>query len=85
MADAAGVGGAAGHVGELVTEYLEGALGPAEHVAFETHVASCLVCARYLKEIRATIRLLGSLPPEPPSDRLRGHLLETFRAWRDGR
>ena len=68
-----------------MTDYLEGALGPREHRAFEAHVASCLPCARYLREIRETIRLLGSLPPEPPSDRLRVNLLETFRSWRDGR
>jgi anti-sigma factor RsiW len=47
---------------ELVTEYLEGALPPDEVLAVEAHLAGCGGCERYLDQMRATVRALGSVP-----------------------
>jgi len=74
-----------GHVAAQATEYLDGALAPADRVAFETHVAACPACAQVLHELCETIRLLGQLPPEPLTADARDRLLGTFRRWRDGR
>ena len=46
---------------ELVTDYLEDALGPRERARFEAHVAGCEGCDAYLDQMRATIALLRSL------------------------
>jgi len=42
---------------ELVTDYLDSALPHAERMRFETHVASCEGCDRYVEQIRTTIEL----------------------------
>jgi anti-sigma factor RsiW len=42
---------------ELVTDYLDSALPDAERVRFETHMASCEGCDRYVEQIRATVAL----------------------------
>lgn len=56
---------------ELVTAYLEGALGPADAAAFEAHLVGCADCATYLQQVRDTVAALGGtrdatagLPPE---------------------
>ena len=66
---------------ELVTEYLEEALAPAERRAFELHLAECELCAVYLEQMRETIRLTGELREESLSSELREALLEAFGAW----
>jgi anti-sigma factor RsiW len=42
---------------ELVTDYLDGALSDAERTRFETHVAACQACDRYVEQIRTTVAL----------------------------
>ena len=46
---------------ELVTDYLEGALSPADLRRFEHHIAACSDCTRYLEQLRTTIELTGTL------------------------
>ncbi len=48
---------------ELVTDYLEGTLPRAARRRFEKHLAACPHCTEYLAQIRATIRLAGSVTP----------------------
>jgi predicted anti-sigma-YlaC factor YlaD len=43
---------------ELVTDYFEGALQPADSARVEGHLARCLGCRRYLDQMRATIAAL---------------------------
>ena len=69
---------------ELVTEYLEGTLPPAERVRFETHLAGCDGCTRYLEQMRLTISALGHLPEESLEPRARDELLKAFRDWKAG-
>lgn len=43
---------------ELVTDYLEGVLPPELRRKLQRHVASCDGCTEYLRQIRATVRVL---------------------------
>jgi anti-sigma factor RsiW len=66
---------------ELVTEYLEDALPPAERERFEAHVAGCPGCDAHLDQVRTTIAIAraagGELPRERPE---MAALLAAFRA-----
>lgn len=67
---------------ELVTDYLEDALPPAERARFEQHLAECGNCEIYLNQIRVTIELTGSLTPEALSAEAEEALLHAFRDWK---
>ena len=65
---------------ELVTDYLEGALPPAERARFEAHLEECEGCTRYLDQIHTTIavaREARELEARPEIE----HLLTAFRDW----
>jgi anti-sigma factor RsiW len=64
---------------ELVTDYLEGALPPAEREAFELHLTYCDGCVNYLDQLRETIRLSGELREEDLPPELEEQLLRAFR------
>ena len=66
---------------ELVTEYLEGALPPAERARFEAHIEPCDGCRAYLQQIRTTIELTGQLTPEQLEPAAEAALLGAFREW----
>jgi anti-sigma factor RsiW len=66
---------------ELVTEYLDGALPPAERARFEAHVADCPGCARHLAQLRTTLavtRASAALADRPEMT----ELLAAFRDYR---
>jgi anti-sigma factor RsiW len=67
---------------ELITEYLDGTLAPAEQLRFEAHVRTCSGCAAYIDQMRSTIRLLGKLSEESISAEARHDLLATFQTWK---
>lgn len=67
---------------DLVTDYLENALPPAEHQRVAAHLAICEECTDYLAQMRQTIRLLGSLTPETAPAAARDRLLDLFRHWK---
>ena len=67
---------------EVVTDYLEGRLSPADRARFEAHIDDCEYCATYLEQMRMTIRTLGRIPEESLSGDTRGTLLAAFRSWR---
>ena len=66
---------------ELVTDYLEDALSPAERRRFEAHLADCPHCTEYLAQMRATISLTGRLAPEDLTPQMREELVELYRRW----
>jgi predicted anti-sigma-YlaC factor YlaD len=68
---------------ELVTDYLEGVLPPAERRRFEEHLAGCQGCRDYLQQMRETIRLTGQLTEEAIEPQAREALLHVFRAWKN--
>ena len=70
---------------ELITEYLERTLAPAERLRFDAHVRTCSGCAAYIEQMRTTIRILGKLSEESMSANAQRELLATFRNWKSGR
>jgi anti-sigma factor RsiW len=68
---------------ELVTDYLEGALPPADRARFEAHLADCPGCDAYLRQMRATLELVGATGALQSRPEL-SPLLEAFRAWKRG-
>jgi anti-sigma factor RsiW len=67
---------------ELVTDYLEGVLSPADHVRFEAHLADCEGCANYLVQMRRTIAAVGALAEHHVEPEAREALLGALRAFR---
>ena len=67
---------------ELITEYLEDSLSPADRARFEAHLAGCADCTRYLEQFRQTIWLTGTLAEEHLSSDARNELLRAFRGWK---
>ena len=66
---------------ELVTDYLEGRLPPAERERFEAHLELCAGCQAYVEQMRATLGALGRIPEETISPEARAELLHAFRDW----
>jgi anti-sigma factor RsiW len=70
---------------ELVTGYLDGALGDADRRRVDEHLELCDGCSTYLEQIRRTVAVAGQLPePEPLPDEGRARLLEAFRRLTPG-
>jgi anti-sigma factor RsiW len=69
---------------ELVTDYLELALSPAERARLEDHLTCCPDCPRYLAQMRDTVRLLGVLRVDAVSAGARETLRTAFRGWQRG-
>jgi anti-sigma factor RsiW len=67
---------------ELVTDYLEGALSPADRRKFEAHLAFCPLCTEYFAQFRETIRLTGRITPEDLTPQMRTDLTDLYRRWR---
>jgi len=67
---------------ELVTDYLEGALPQVERTRFEEHLADCEGCTNYLDQMRHSITLLGSTPPDPLPPDVERAFVDAFRTWR---
>ena len=69
---------------ERVTDYLEGALSPRDTRRFEVHLEACDGCEEYVRQVRATIRILGVVQPEDLAPETRQGLLELYRQFREG-
>jgi len=67
---------------ELVTDYLEGAMDPALRASFDEHLSGCPHCTHYLEQMRATIRVAGTITADDLPPELRAGLLEAFRSFR---
>jgi anti-sigma factor RsiW len=67
---------------ELVTDYLEDALPPADRLRFEDHLGSCPGCATYLDQMRITIQAAGHISEESLDPVVRDQLLDLFRNWK---
>lgn len=66
---------------ELVTDYLEGALSPANRRRFEAHLAGCPHCTEYLAQMRATIALTGTVTPADLSPQAQDEFIDLYRRW----
>lgn len=63
----------------LVTDYLEDRLTPDDRARFDAHLAGCSHCTAYLAQMRATIRLTGTLREEEIPPEVREALLAALR------
>jgi anti-sigma factor RsiW len=66
---------------ELVTDYLEGALSPVDLQRFERHISGCDHCTAYLEQLRAVIRVTGTITTDDLSPEAERELLSAFRDW----
>jgi hypothetical protein len=66
---------------ELVTDYLEGAMSAGGRASFEHHIEGCTGCHEYVRQMRRTIELTGSLTPADISPEAEAVLLAAFRGW----
>ena len=66
---------------ELVTDYFEDRLDDGTRLRFEEHVSACGPCRGYVKQLRDTIRLTGSLDEQSIPPAARDALLSAFRDW----
>jgi hypothetical protein len=66
---------------ELVTDYFENALGPADRARFEAHVAECSGCDTYLSQMLTTLELVGATADLETKPEVSA-LLDAFRDWR---
>jgi anti-sigma factor RsiW len=67
---------------ELVTDYLEGRLPPADLDRFEAHLELCEFCVTYIEQIRASVAVLGTLREETLPAGAADALLAEFRDWK---
>jgi anti-sigma factor RsiW len=69
---------------ELVTDYLENALPGDERARFDDHLSRCDPCTEYLRQMRQTVEMTGTLSPESLSPEAERALLHAFRGWHTG-
>jgi predicted anti-sigma-YlaC factor YlaD len=67
---------------ELLTEYLDGVLGPVDRLRVDEHLAICDGCRIYLDQMKTTIDALGKLREEHIPPQVREELLRVFRTWK---
>jgi anti-sigma factor RsiW len=70
---------------ELVSDYLDGALAPAEHARVEAHLAECPGCRVYLAQMRETLRAVRATAELDASRPELAGLLAAFRDWTPSR
>jgi anti-sigma factor RsiW len=66
----------------IVSDYVEGALPPAQREAVELHLNLCDGCSDYLEQLRMSIALTGDLPADALSPELEEELCAAFRSFR---
>jgi anti-sigma factor RsiW len=67
---------------ELVTDYLEGVLAPAERARFDEHLEACPYCVTYVEQMRTTVATLGRVTRAQLSPEAQKELLAAFRDWK---
>jgi anti-sigma factor RsiW len=67
---------------EIITDYVEGALSPADRAHFEDHLAACEGCRVYLDQMRLTIQATGQLREKSIPPQAKETLLEAFKAFK---
>jgi predicted anti-sigma-YlaC factor YlaD len=67
---------------ELVTDYLERRLSLADRLRFEMHLGMCSHCRAYLRQMKQTIRTLGTIGEQDIPDDMSQRLLARFREWK---
>ena len=66
---------------ELVTDYLEGGLDPADRLRFDRHIEGCAGCTEYLAQLQRTIALTGTITADDLTPDAEQALLAAFSGW----
>jgi anti-sigma factor RsiW len=69
----------------LMTDYLDGALGPYDQALMEAHLAECEGCAEHLRQIRITVTVTGRIREEDLGQAAREDLMGVYRRWQRDR
>jgi predicted anti-sigma-YlaC factor YlaD len=67
---------------ELVTDYLDGAMSPADVARFDHHLSLCEGCVFYVDQIRMTIAAVGRIGEEDIPPEVRDDLVAAFRDFK---
>ncbi|MEO7296126.1 MAG: zf-HC2 domain-containing protein [Candidatus Limnocylindria bacterium] len=67
---------------ELVTEYLDDVVSPADQDRIELHLSGCDDCTTYLEQMRQTIAATGQISTDDVPQSVVDQLLAVFRASR---
>jgi hypothetical protein len=67
-----------------MADYWNHAIGEADELAFEAHIAGCDGCRMEAERLGALWKGLALLPVEEPGEKLRGRFYETLGAYRQG-
>jgi anti-sigma factor RsiW len=67
---------------DLITEYLEDALGPDVRAAIESHLAGCERCTAFVRSFRETPRIVRQATLGTPPVGLEESLMEFLRRHR---
>ena len=68
----------------LMTDYLDGVLGPEDRALMEAHLAECESCAEHLRQIRITVAVTGRIRKDL-APAAREDLMDLYRRWRRDR
>lgn len=68
---------------DMITEYLDAALPPAKMRWLDDHFATCVDCAEYLAQLRATIAATGRIEPDRLAPKTRDALIDLYRRTHD--
>ncbi len=68
---------------ELISDYLEGALPKRDRERLEAHLRACDGCDEYLRQVQATIRILGNVKPTDLDPETRRGLMDLYRQFRE--
>ena len=69
----------------LMTDYLDGALGPDDRALVEAHLGECEGCAEHLRQIRITVAVTGRIGEDDLDVRARADLMDLYRRWQRDR
>jgi anti-sigma factor RsiW len=67
---------------ELVTDYLDGAMSPADVARFDHHLSLCEGCVFYVDQIRMTIAAVGRIGEAGVPPEVRDDLVAAFRDFK---
>ena len=66
---------------ELVTDYLDGGMSPADVARFDHHLSLCEGCVFYVEQIRMTIAAVGQAREDDVPPEVRDDLVRAFREF----
>lgn len=67
-------------VTDKASDFHDGRMGWREQLQFRLHVLLCRHCSRYLAQLGGTVRLVRSMPRDPPEPEVEDRLESAFRA-----